>query len=66
MPLNKETKPNHRRISNAKSYLYIDIRDIKFGLVGVYGISIIVGYLMPNPFYTYILNIFYFKQFNLA
>ena len=29
-----------------------------FGLVGFYGISIIVGYLMPNPFYTYISNIY--------
>ena len=28
-----------------------------FGLVGFYGISTIVGYLMPNPLYTYILNI---------
>ena len=27
-------------------------------LVGFYGISTIVGYLMPNPFYTYILNIY--------
>ena len=25
-------------------------------LVGFYGISTIVGYLMPNPIYTYILN----------
>ena len=24
-----------------------------FGLVGLYGISTIVGYLMPNPLYTY-------------
>ena len=29
-----------------------------FGLVGFYGISTIVGYLMPNPLYTYILNIY--------
>ena len=28
-----------------------------FGLVGFYGISTIVGYLMPDPLYTYILNI---------
>ena len=28
------------------------------GLVGFYGISTIVGYLMTNPFYTYILNIY--------
>ena len=26
-------------------------------MVGFYGISAIVGYLMPNPVYTYILNI---------
>ena len=25
-----------------------------FGLVWFYGISTIVGYLMPNPFYTHI------------
>ena len=29
-----------------------------FGLVGFYGISTIVGYLMPNPLYTYISNIY--------
>ena len=27
-------------------------------LVGFYGISTIVGYLKPNPFYAYILNIY--------
>ena len=27
-------------------------------LVGSYGISTIAGYLMPNPLYTYILNIY--------
>ena len=43
MPLNKETKPTKL--------------NIWFGLVGFYGISTIEGYLMPNPFYTYILNI---------
>ena len=31
---------------------------IGFGLVGFYGISSIVGYLMPNPLYTYIVNIY--------
>ena len=30
----------------------------KDSLVGFYGISTIVGYLMPNPFYPYILNIY--------
>ena len=28
------------------------------GLVGLYGISTIVGYLIPNPLYTYILKIY--------
>ena len=27
-----------------------------FGLVWFYGIAIFVGYLMPTPLYTYILN----------
>ena len=29
-----------------------------FGLVGFYSISTIVGYLMLNPLYTYVLNIY--------
>ena len=29
-----------------------------FGLFWFYGISTIVGYLMPNPVYTYISNIY--------
>ena len=43
---------------NAKSSLYIDIKYIGFGLVDFYGKSTVVGYLMPNPLYTYILNIY--------
>ena len=31
---------------------------IWFGLVGFYGISTIVGYLLPNNLYTYTLNIY--------
>ena len=31
---------------------------IWFGLVGFYDISTIVDYLMSNPLYTYILNIY--------
>ena len=58
---------NHSMLFNAKSslyilyiYIYIYILNIYiwFDLVGFYGISIIVGYLMSNPVYTYILNIF--------
>ena len=29
-----------------------------FSLVEFYGISTVVGYFMPNPFYTYIKNIY--------
>ena len=42
---------------NAKFSSYIYTKYIEFALVGFYGISTIVGYLMPNPLYTYILNI---------
>ena len=46
----------HCRLFNTKSSLYIYIKYIGFGLVEFYGISAIVGYLMPNPLNTYILN----------
>ena len=49
---------NHCRLFNAKSSVYIYIKYIGFGLVGFYGISTIVGYLMSNHLYTYILNIY--------
>ena len=49
---------NHCRLFNAKSSLYIYIKYIWFGLVGFYGISTIVAYLMPSHLYTYILNIY--------
>ena len=56
-------------LGNAVSYCFISLHfnnypksfssvDGSFGLVGFYGISTIVGYLMPNPLYTYILNIY--------
>ena len=38
---------------NAKSSLYIYIKYIGFGLIGFYGISTIVGYLMLNHLYTH-------------
>ena len=38
---------------------------IGFILVGFYSISTIVGYLMPNPFHTYILNIYDLVWFGL-
>ena len=47
---------NHCRLFNAKFSLYIYIKYIGFGLVGFYGISTLVGNLIPNPLYTYILN----------
>ena len=51
---------NHRMLFNAKFPFYIYIKYIWFGLVGFYGIWTIVGYLTPNPLYTYILNIYDF------
>ena len=48
---------NHCMLFNAEFSLYIYIKYKRFGLVEFYGISTIVGYLMPNPLYTYILNI---------
>ena len=36
---------------------------VGFGLVWFFGISILVGYLMPNPSYTYILNIWFLNTF---
>ena len=49
---------NHCRLFNAKSSLYIYIKYMIW-LGWVYGISTIIGYLMPNPLYTYILNIWF-------
>ena len=45
---------NYCRLFNAKSSLYIYIKYTSFGLVWLYGISTIVGYLMLNLLYTYI------------
>ena len=44
---------NHCRLFNVKPPFNIYFKYIGFGLVGYYGISTIVGYLMPNPLYTY-------------
>ena len=49
---------NYCRLFNAKSSLYIYVKYIWFGLVWFSDISTIVGYLMPNPLYTYMLNIY--------
>ena len=45
---------NHCRLFNAKFSSNTYIKYIWFGLDGFYGISTIVGYLMPNIFYIYI------------
>ena len=44
---------NNCRLFNAKFLSYIYIKYIAFDLVGFYGISTIVGYLIPNPLYIY-------------
>ena len=41
---------------SSKIGFYIYIEYIWFGLVWFYDISTIVGNLMPNPVFTYILN----------
>ena len=48
---------NPCKLFNAKSCLDTYIEYIRFGLVVFYGISTLVGYLMPNPLYTYIIII---------
>ena len=45
------------RLLNAKSSLYTYIEYIRLGLVRFYGMATIVGYLIPDLLYTYILNI---------
>ena len=57
---------NHCSLFNAKPTLYIYIKYIEFCLVGFYGISTIVDYLIPNPLYTYILNIYVLVWFGLV
>ena len=49
---------HHCRLFNAKSSLYIYIKYKRFGLVSFYGISTIVGNLMLNSVYAYILNMY--------
>ena len=57
---------NHCKLFNAKSSLYIYFKYIWFGLVEFDSISTIVGYLMPNPLYTYISNILGFMTPTIA
>ena len=52
----------HYIILLLKLNIYED--SVVFTLVWFYGISTIVGYLMPNSFYTY--KQFYLKQFSLV
>ena len=54
------------RIYNVKSSLYIYIRYIGFGFVGFYGISTIVGYLMPNPLYKYISYLIWLSLWHIS
>ena len=55
--LNAHTKKVWKPIICPSYIRYIGFGLVWFGLVGFYGISTIVGYLMPNTLYTYILNI---------
>ena len=55
---------NRSKIGLASVSLQGDKSYALFGLGGFHGISTIVGYLMPNPIYTYILNIWLEYTFN--
>ena len=50
---------NRCKLFNAKSSLYIYTKY----MIWFYGISTIIDYLMPNPLYTYTLNIYDFVWF---
>ena len=39
-------------------YLHDYFKQFSFRLVWLYDISTMVGYSMPNPFYTYILSVY--------
>ena len=49
---------DHCGLFNAKSFLYIYIKYIWFGLVWFNGTLATVGNLLPYPVYTYISNIY--------
>ena len=46
-----------KKLSYRAIILLISTKTQHFGLVGFYGISTVVGHLVPNSLYTYILNI---------
>ena len=49
-----------------KTIIYIYIYIYIYSLVWFYGILTIVAYLMSNPLYTYILNIYHLVWFGLV
>ena len=51
---------------NARFFLCVYIKYIWFDMVWFYGISTIVGHLMPDTFYAYILNIYDLIWFGLV
>ena len=52
---NENIQRKEKILENISKSRNIRYRDGE-GLIGFYGISTIVGYLMPNPFYTYTIN----------
>ena len=49
---------NHFRLFYAKPFYTVILKVVWSSFVWFYGILIIVGYLMPNPLYTYLLYIY--------
>ena len=50
---------NHCKLINTNYCSYGSIKYICFCMVGFYGMSLIVGYLIPNTLYTHILDIWF-------
>ena len=56
---------NHCRLFQARFYLSIYIKCIWIGFVLFYGISTLKGYLISNPLYSHISNIYDLLSFSL-
>ena len=50
-------KLDHNPVETTKSICYAKVEGTVICLIVFFGISTLVGYLMPNPVYTYILNL---------
>ena len=61
--LDRKRKDEGIRKINIKGFAFKETIEVIVCLVWFYGISIIVGYLMPNLVFTFILNIWFVNTF---